>query len=104
MLTATACTSTGCSEATILRIGMARESVRYCVGCYHYQQSDENGRRSVRFTLQIELSGIHFSPNAIKIHIYYFLENRYLKQPVILVLMGGAAAIDLPLTYPNKKS
>jgi len=47
------------------------------------------------------ITGIHFSPNAIKIHLYYFWN--LIKQPVILVgaSMGGAAAIDFTLTYPD---
>ncbi len=48
------------------------------------------------------ITGIQFSPNAIKIHLYYFWKT-LIKQPVILVgaSMGGAAAIDFTLTYPN---
>jgi pimeloyl-ACP methyl ester carboxylesterase len=48
------------------------------------------------------ITGIHFSPNAIKIHLYYFWKT-LIKQPVILVgaSMGGAAAIDFTLTYPD---
>ncbi|WP_460202647.1 alpha/beta fold hydrolase [Scytonema sp. NUACC21] len=45
---------------------------------------------------------IKFSPNAIKTHLYYFWKT-LINQPVILVgaSMGGAAAIDFTLTYPE---
>ncbi|WP_017655578.1 alpha/beta fold hydrolase [Fortiea contorta] len=48
------------------------------------------------------LAKIEFSPNVIKTHLYYFWQN-LIKQPVILVgaSMGGAAAIDFALTYPE---
>ncbi|MCC5668116.1 alpha/beta hydrolase [Nostoc sp. CHAB 5784] len=48
------------------------------------------------------LSGIAYSPTAIKTHLYYFWKN-LIKQPVILVgaSMGGATAIDFTLTYPE---
>ncbi|BAY39920.1 2-hydroxy-6-oxohepta-2,4-dienoate hydrolase [Nostoc sp. NIES-2111] len=48
------------------------------------------------------LAGIQFSPVAIKTHLYYFWKT-LIKQPVILVgaSMGGAAAIDFTLTYPE---
>ncbi len=48
------------------------------------------------------LAGIKFSPVAIKTHLYYFWKT-LINQPVILlgVSMGGAAAIDFALTYPE---
>jgi pimeloyl-ACP methyl ester carboxylesterase len=48
------------------------------------------------------LSGIPYSPTAIKTHLYYFWKS-LINQPVILVgaSMGGATAIDLALTYPE---
>ncbi|MCF2147454.1 alpha/beta hydrolase [Desmonostoc muscorum LEGE 12446] len=48
------------------------------------------------------LSGIAYSPTAIKTHLYYFWKS-LINQPVILVgaSMGGATAIDLALTYPE---
>jgi pimeloyl-ACP methyl ester carboxylesterase len=48
------------------------------------------------------LSGIQFNPIAIKTHLYYFWKT-LINQPVILVgaSMGGAAAIDFTLTYPE---
>lgn len=48
------------------------------------------------------LPGIPFSPMAIKTHLYSFWET-LIKQPVILVgaSMGGAAAIDFALEYPQ---
>ncbi|MEH2305253.1 alpha/beta fold hydrolase [Nostoc sp.] len=48
------------------------------------------------------LSGIAYSPTAIKIHLYYFWKS-LINQPVILVgaSMGGATAIDFTLTYPE---
>jgi pimeloyl-ACP methyl ester carboxylesterase len=48
------------------------------------------------------LAGIKFSPVAIKTHLYYFWKN-LINQPVILVgvSMGGAAAIDFTLAYPE---
>jgi pimeloyl-ACP methyl ester carboxylesterase len=48
------------------------------------------------------IAGISFSPLAIKTHLYYFWKT-LIQQPVILVgaSMGGAAAIDFTLTYPE---
>ncbi|MBD2439042.1 alpha/beta fold hydrolase [Nostoc sp. FACHB-110] len=48
------------------------------------------------------LTGIAFSPVAIKTHLYYFWKT-LIQQPVILVgaSMGGAAALDFTLTYPE---
>lgn len=48
------------------------------------------------------LAGIPFSPAAIKTHLYYFWRT-LINQPVILVgaSMGGAAAIDFALDYPQ---
>ncbi len=48
------------------------------------------------------LKGINYSPTAIKIHLYHFWKT-LINQPVILVgaSMGGAAAIDFTLTYPE---
>lgn len=48
------------------------------------------------------LAEISFSPTAIKTHLYYFWET-LINQPVILVgaSMGGAAAIDFTLAYPQ---
>ncbi|MCJ8280402.1 MAG: alpha/beta hydrolase [Rivularia sp. ALOHA_DT_140] len=48
------------------------------------------------------IAGIKFDPNEIKIHLHGFWE-RMINQPVILVgaSMGGAAAIDFTLTYPQ---
>lgn len=48
------------------------------------------------------IAGVSFSPLAIKTHLYYFWKT-LIQQPVILVgaSMGGAAAIDLTLTYPE---
>jgi pimeloyl-ACP methyl ester carboxylesterase len=45
---------------------------------------------------------IAYSPVAIKTHLYFFWET-LINQPVILVgaSMGGAAAIDFALTYPQ---
>ncbi|OUL33497.1 2-hydroxy-6-oxohepta-2,4-dienoate hydrolase [Nostoc sp. T09] len=45
---------------------------------------------------------IDYSPTAIKTHLYYFWKT-LINQPVILVgaSMGGAAAIDFTLTYPE---
>lgn len=45
---------------------------------------------------------IPLNPKNIKIHLYHFWEN-IIKQPVILAgaSMGGAAAIDFTLTYPE---
>jgi len=46
--------------------------------------------------------GVKFSPSAIKTHLYYFWKT-LINKPVILVgaSMGGAAAIDFTLTYPE---
>lgn len=46
--------------------------------------------------------GVNFSPSAIKTHLYYFWKT-LINKPVILVgaSMGGAAAIDFTLTYPE---
>ncbi|MDZ8139202.1 MAG: alpha/beta hydrolase [Nostoc sp. DedQUE04] len=48
------------------------------------------------------LSGIAYSPIAIKTHLYYFWKS-LINQPVILVgaSMGGATAIDFTLAYPE---
>jgi pimeloyl-ACP methyl ester carboxylesterase len=47
-------------------------------------------------------AGIKFSPSAIKTHLYSFWKT-LINKPVILVgaSMGGAAAIDFTLTYPE---
>lgn len=46
--------------------------------------------------------GIPLNPENVKIHLYYFWKT-LIKQPVILAgaSMGGAAAIDFTLTYPE---
>ena len=48
------------------------------------------------------LSEISISPTVIKTHLYYFWKT-LIKEPVILVgaSMGGAAAIDFTLAYPQ---
>lgn len=48
------------------------------------------------------IPGTPFSPLAIKTHLYHFWKT-LINQPVILVgaSMGGAAAIDFTLTYPE---
>lgn len=48
------------------------------------------------------VAGLPFSPSAIATHLYYFWK-RLIEQPIILVgtSMGGAAAIDFTLTYPQ---
>jgi pimeloyl-ACP methyl ester carboxylesterase len=48
------------------------------------------------------LPEIQFSPIAIKTHLYYFWKT-LINRPVMLVgaSMGGAAAIDFTLTYPD---
>lgn len=48
------------------------------------------------------LSGLKFDVEGIKTHLYAFWES-LISQPVILVgaSMGGAAALDFTLTYPN---
>ncbi|MDZ7960644.1 MAG: alpha/beta hydrolase [Aulosira sp. DedQUE10] len=45
---------------------------------------------------------INYSPTAIKTHLYYFWKA-LINQPVVLLgaSMGGAAAIDFTLTYPE---
>ncbi len=47
-------------------------------------------------------SEIPYNTDAIKTHLYYFWKT-YIKQPMILAgaSMGGAAAIDFTLTYPD---
>ncbi|MEB3181164.1 MAG: alpha/beta fold hydrolase [Nostocaceae cyanobacterium] len=46
--------------------------------------------------------GVDFSPQGIKTHLYYFWKS-VINQPVILVgaSMGGAAAIDFTISYPD---
>ncbi|NES86587.1 MAG: alpha/beta hydrolase [Moorea sp. SIO2B7] len=48
------------------------------------------------------LSGLSFSPEEIKTHLYYFWKT-LIQKPVILVAasMGGATGIDFTLTYPD---
>lgn len=48
------------------------------------------------------IPGIKFSPTDIKTHLYHFWQT-LINQPVVLVgaSMGGAAAIDFTLTYPE---
>ncbi|MCL1463546.1 alpha/beta fold hydrolase [Argonema galeatum] len=48
------------------------------------------------------VAGLPFSPSAIATHLYYFWKT-LIEQPIILVgtSMGGAAAIDFALTYPQ---
>lgn len=48
------------------------------------------------------IAGLALSPTAIKTHLYYAWKT-LINQPVILVgaSMGGAAAIDFTLTYPE---
>lgn len=48
------------------------------------------------------LADIEYSPTAIKTHLYYFWKT-LINKPVILLgaSMGGAAAIDFTLTYPE---
>lgn len=48
------------------------------------------------------VAGLPFSPSAIATHLYYFWKT-LIEQPIILVgtSMGGAAAIDFTLTYPQ---
>ncbi len=48
------------------------------------------------------IAGTQYSPNAIKTHLYYFWKA-LINKPVILVgaSMGGAAALDFTLTYPE---
>jgi pimeloyl-ACP methyl ester carboxylesterase len=47
-------------------------------------------------------TNLSFSPTAIKTHLYYFWKS-LIARPVVLVgaSMGGAAAIDFTLTYPE---
>jgi len=49
-----------------------------------------------------ERANLTFGPSTIKTHLYYFWRT-LINQPVILVgaSMGGAAAIDFTLTYPE---
>lgn len=48
------------------------------------------------------ITGFALSPKAIKTHLYYFWKT-LIDQPIILVgaSMGGAAAIDFTLSYPE---
>lgn len=48
------------------------------------------------------LSGLSFTPTTLKTHLYYCWKS-LIDQPVILIgaSMGGAAAIDFALTYPE---
>jgi pimeloyl-ACP methyl ester carboxylesterase len=48
------------------------------------------------------LTNISFSPSAIKTHLYYFWKTQ-IGEPMLLVgtSMGGAAAIDFTLSYPE---
>lgn len=48
------------------------------------------------------IAGISYIPPTIKTHLYYFWK-KLINQPVMLVgaSMGGAAAIDFTLTYPD---
>jgi pimeloyl-ACP methyl ester carboxylesterase len=48
------------------------------------------------------VAGVKVSPDTIKTHLYYFWKT-LIQKPVILVgaSMGGAAAIDFTLTYPD---
>lgn len=48
------------------------------------------------------LAGVPFSPAAIKTHLYYFWKT-LIREPMIVVgaSMGGAAAIDFTLSYPQ---
>ena len=54
------------------------------------------------FGFSDRLSNIPYGVEAIEKHLHYFWKS-YIQQPVILVgaSMGGAAAIDFTLTYPN---
>ena len=54
------------------------------------------------FGFTSRIAGIPFSPEAIKTHLYYCWKT-LISQPVILVgaSMGGAAAIDFTLSYPE---
>ncbi|AFY88839.1 MULTISPECIES: alpha/beta fold hydrolase [Chroococcidiopsis] len=48
------------------------------------------------------VAGVKITPDTIKTHLYYFWKT-LIQKPVILVgaSMGGAAAIDFTLTYPD---
>lgn len=48
------------------------------------------------------VAGVKVSPDTIKTHLYYFWKT-LIQKPVVLVgaSMGGAAAIDFTLTYPD---
>lgn len=48
------------------------------------------------------MTGVAFNPNTIKTHLYYSWKT-LINQPIILigVSMGGAAALDFTLTYPE---
>lgn len=54
------------------------------------------------FGFSDRVSTIPYGADAIKTHLHYFWQS-YIQQPVILVgaSMGGAAAIDFTLTYPE---
>lgn len=54
------------------------------------------------FGLTERLANVQISPESIKEHLYYFWKTAIAK-PIILVgaSMGGAAAIDFTLTYPD---
>ena len=54
------------------------------------------------FGFSDRISNIPYGADAIKPHLHYFWKS-YIQQPVILVgaSMGGAAAIDFTLTYPE---
>lgn len=54
------------------------------------------------FGFSDRISNIPYGADAIKTHLHYFWKS-YIQQPVILVgaSMGGAAAIDFTLTYPE---
>lgn len=54
------------------------------------------------FGFSDRIAEIALSPSAIKTHLYHFWQS-LIAQPVILVgaSMGGAAAIDFTLTYPE---
>jgi len=54
------------------------------------------------FGMTERLRGVQVSPNSIKEHLYYFLQTA-IATPIVLVgaSMGGAAAIDFALTYPE---
>ncbi|WP_287129411.1 alpha/beta fold hydrolase [Candidatus Cyanaurora vandensis] len=56
----------------------------------------------VGFGFTQRLRGILYSPKAIRTHLYHFWQT-LIRQPVVLVgtSMGGGAAIDFALTYPE---